>query len=160
MAKRSQQDSGEERVTAKSRPMMNLSCQDAVVRVVFNFSEPGEETLRKSRSMVQLDKLLQKVAKRVQEQKDEEKIVLKFRPTAMNLSSTIPASSSSAKNLITSSDPGKHSAAGKPASRTRRNSKPDEAPSSQVKLKDENLGGLMDDSAGKQVSLLHTKTAR
>ena len=26
-------------------------CQDAVVRVVFNFSKPGEETLRKSRSM-------------------------------------------------------------------------------------------------------------
>ena len=26
-------------------------CQDAIVRVVFNFSEPGEETLRKSRSM-------------------------------------------------------------------------------------------------------------
>ena len=51
MAKRSQQDSGEERVTAKSRPMMNLFCQDAIVRVVFNFSEPGEEALRKSRSM-------------------------------------------------------------------------------------------------------------
>ena len=26
-------------------------CQDAVVRIVFNFSKPGEETLRKSRSM-------------------------------------------------------------------------------------------------------------
>ena len=46
MAKRSQQDSGEERVTAKSRPMMNLVARNAVVRVVFNFSEPGEETLR------------------------------------------------------------------------------------------------------------------
>ena len=60
--------------------------------------------------------------------------------------------SSSAKNLITSSDPGKLIAAGKPASRKRRNSRPDEAPSSQVKLKDENLGGLMDDSAEKPVA--------
>ena len=88
----------------------------------------------------------------MQEQKDEEKIVSKSRPTAMNLSSTVPARSSSAKNLITSSDPGKLIAAGKPASRTRRNSKPDEAPSSQVKLKDVYLGGLMDDSAGKAVA--------
>ena len=51
MAKRSQQDLGEERVTAKSRPMMNLVCQDAIARIVFNFSEPGEEILRKSKSM-------------------------------------------------------------------------------------------------------------
>ena len=40
MAKRSQQDSGEERVTAKS--------QDAVARIVLHFSKPGEEILRKS----------------------------------------------------------------------------------------------------------------
>ena len=51
MAKRSQQDSGEERVTAKSRPFYESYCQDAVVRVVLNFSKPGEEILRKSRSM-------------------------------------------------------------------------------------------------------------
>ena len=50
MAKRAQQESGEERVTAKSRPMMTY-CQDAVSRIVLNFSKPGEETLRKSRSM-------------------------------------------------------------------------------------------------------------
>ena len=43
-------------------------------------------------------------------------------------------------------------AAGKPASRTRRNSRPDEAPSSQVKLKDVHLVGLMDDSAGTPVA--------
>ena len=94
----------------------------------------------------------QKMAKRMQELKDEEKIVAKSRPSAMSLSSTVPASSLSAKNLITSSDPGKLIAAGKPASRTRRNSKSDEAPSSQVKLKDVYLGGLMDDSAGKHVT--------
>ena len=56
------------------------------------------------------------------------------------------------KNLITSSDHGKLIAAGKLASRTRRNSKPDEAPSSQVKLKDENLGGLVNHSAGELVA--------
>ena len=89
------------------------------------------------------------MAKRVQEQKEEERIVAKSTPTAMNLSLTVPARSSSAKNLSTSSDPGKLIAAGKPTSRTRRNSRPDEAPSSQVKLKDEYFGGLMDDSAGK-----------
>ena len=72
------------------------------------------------------------MAKRVQEQKYEEKIVAKSRLTAMNLASTVPVSSSSAKNLITSSDPVKLTAAGKPANRTRRNSKPDEAPRSQV----------------------------
>ena len=88
----------------------------------------------------------------MQEQKEEERTVAKPRPTAMNLSSTIPASSSSAKNLITSSDPEKLIAAGKPASRTKRNSRPYEAPSSQVKLKDGYLGGLMDDSAGKLVA--------
>ena len=92
------------------------------------------------------------MAKRVQEQKEEERIVTKSGPTAMNLSSTVSASSSSAKNLITSSDPVKLMAAGKLASRTRRNSRPDDAPSSQVKLKDVYLGGLMDDSAEKPVA--------
>ena len=48
MAKRSQQDSGGERVTAKSRPMMNLIARDAVARIVLDFSKPGEEKLRNS----------------------------------------------------------------------------------------------------------------
>ena len=52
----------------------------------------------------------------------------------------------------TSSDLEKLKAAVKPASRTRRNSRPYEAPSSQVKLKDVYLGGLMDDSAEKLVA--------
>ena len=96
------------------------------------------------RQEFQLDKM--------HEQKDEVKIVAKARPTAMNLSSTVLASSSSAKNLITFSDPVKLTAAGKPTSRTRRNSKPDEAPSSQVKLKDVFIGGLMEESAVKFVA--------
>ena len=70
----------------------------------------------------------------------------------MNLSSSLPASSSSAKNLITSSDPGKLLAAEKPASSTKGNSKPNEAPSSQVKLQDVYLGRLMDESAEKPVA--------
>ena len=37
------------------------------------------------------------MAKRAQEQKDEDRIVATSRPTAMNLSSTVPARSSSAK---------------------------------------------------------------
>ena len=92
------------------------------------------------------------MAKSVQKQKEEERIVAKSRPTAMNLSLTVPASSSSAKNMFTSSDPGKLIATGKPASRTRRNSRPDEAPRSQVMMNDVYLGGLMDDSAGKPVA--------
>ena len=89
------------------------------------------------------------MAKRVQEQKEEEKIVAKSRPTAMNLSSSVPASSSSTKNMIPSSDLETIVAAVKLAIRTRRNSKPDAASSSQVKLKDVFLGGLMDEVAVK-----------
>ena len=88
----------------------------------------------------------------MQEQKEEERIVAKSRPTAMNLSSSALASSSSAKNLITSTDPVKLMATGKLASRTRRNSKLDEAPSSQVKLKDVYFGGLVHEIAEKLVA--------
>ena len=72
----------------------------------------------------------------------------------------VATSSSSAKHLITSSDPVKLIAAGKRASRTRRNSIPDEAPSSQVKLKDENLGGLMDDCVEKPVATEENQVLR
>ena len=50
MAKRAQQESGEERVTAKSRPMMHLNSEDAFGRVVFNFIKPGEDLAWISRS--------------------------------------------------------------------------------------------------------------
>ena len=51
MAKRAQQESGEERVTAKSRPMMNLTARMfLVVSVVFNFIKPGEDLVWISRS--------------------------------------------------------------------------------------------------------------
>ena len=42
MAKRAQQESGEERVTAKSRLMMNLTARMPSGRVVFNFIKPGK----------------------------------------------------------------------------------------------------------------------
>ena len=67
----------------------------------------------------------------------------------MNLSSTVSASSSSAKDLIASEGLGKLIASGKPDARERRISKPDEASSSQVRLQDAYLGGLMDRVAGK-----------
>ena len=52
----------------------------------------------------QLDKLLQTIAKRMQEQKGEERSVAKSKCTAMNLSSSshVPTSSSSAKSPIAS----------------------------------------------------------
>ena len=50
MAKRIQQESGEERVTAKSRPMMKFDSEDAFGRVVFDFIKPGEDMVRISRS--------------------------------------------------------------------------------------------------------------
>ena len=50
MAKRAQQGSGEERVTAKSRLMMNFNSEDAFGRVVCNFIKPGEDLVWISRS--------------------------------------------------------------------------------------------------------------
>ena len=116
---------------------------------LFNISHFSSTCCAKKSSLISCPK---KMAKRVQEQKDEEKIVAKSRPTVMNLSSTVPASSSSAKNLIISSDPVKLIATGKPVSRMRGNSKPDAASSSQVKLQDPHHGGLMEKVAGKPVA--------
>ena len=51
MAKRSQQDSGEERVTAKSRPMMNLIARTPSFVSSSTSVSPGKKNKRKSRSM-------------------------------------------------------------------------------------------------------------
>ena len=88
------------------------------------------------------------IAKRMQEQKGEERIVAKSKPTAMNLSSIVPTSSSSATSPIASKSPGILTASGKPESRMRINSKSDAASSSQVRLQDAYLGGLMDIATG------------
>ena len=88
------------------------------------------------------------MAKRMQEQKEEERIVAKSIPTAMNLSSHDPASSSSAKSPIASKNPVKFTVTVKRESRTRRNSKSDAASSSQVRLQDAYLGRSMDTATG------------
>ena len=50
MAKRAQQGSGEERVTAKSRPMMNLTARMPSVVSFSTSSNPGEDLVWISRS--------------------------------------------------------------------------------------------------------------
>ena len=50
MAKRIQQDSGEERVTAKSRPMMNLTARMPTVVSSLTSSSPMKTWVRISRS--------------------------------------------------------------------------------------------------------------
>ena len=45
VSKRTQQDSGEERVTAKSRPMMSLIARAPLNSVIFCIRKPGEEKL-------------------------------------------------------------------------------------------------------------------
>ena len=51
MAKRAQQESGEERVTAKSRPMRNLIARTPSFVSSSTSVSPGEEILRKTRSL-------------------------------------------------------------------------------------------------------------
>ena len=90
------------------------------------------------------------MAKRMQEQKEEERIVAKSKPTSMNLTSTVSTSSSSVNHPLASKRPGiLKASAGKPDARARRNSKLDAASSSQGRLKDAYLGGLMVEVAGK-----------
>ena len=71
------------------------------------------------------------------------------QPTVMNLSSTFSASSLSTKDPIASKNLVVLRVSGKPEARERRNSKPDAASSSQGRLKDAHLGGLIDRVAGK-----------
>ena len=76
----------------------------------------------------------------------------KSKSTATNLSSHVLTSSSSAKSPIASKSPGILIAAGKPESKTRRNSKSDAASSSQARLKDAYFGELMDTATRKPVA--------
>ena len=55
--------------------------------------------------------------KRIQNQKEEERVVSKSRPAAMNLSSFVATSSSTASSPIASESPGMPIASGKPDSR-------------------------------------------
>ena len=85
------------------------------------------------------------MAKRIQDQKEEERVVSKSRPAAMNISSFIATISSSASNPIAPESPGMPIASVKPDSRmsVEPNSF-DAASTSQVRLKDAYLGGLLE----------------
>ena len=93
------------------------------------------------------------MAKRMQEQKGEEKFLAKLKSTAMNLSSHVPTSSSSAESPIASKSLGILTATEKLESRMRRNSKSDTASSSQVRLQDAYLGRLIDTAMVKLVRI-------
>ena len=92
------------------------------------------------------------MAKRMQEQKREERSVAKSKSTAMNLSSHVQTSSSSAKSPIASKSPGILIATEQLEIRMRRNSKSHAASSSQARLQDAYLGGLMDTATTKPVA--------
>ena len=85
------------------------------------------------------------IAKRIQDQKEEERVVSKSRPAAMNLSSFIATSSSTASSPIASKSPDADSF-GKPDSRMSiEPSSFDAASTSQVRLKDAYHSGLMEE---------------
>ena len=76
----------------------------------------------------------------------------KSKSTATNLSSHGPTTSSSAQSPIASKSPGILIATVKLERRMRGNSESDAASSSQARLKDAYLGGLMDTATGKPVA--------
>ena len=88
------------------------------------------------------------VAKRIQNQKEDERVVSKSRPAVMNISSCIATSSSTASSPIASESPGMP-ASGKPDSWMSIDPNSFQAAStSEVRLKDAYLGGLMEDQRG------------
>ena len=89
------------------------------------------------------------MAKRIQDQKEEERVVSKSRPAAMNIFPFIATSSSAASSPIASKSPGMPIASGKHDSRMSiEPSSFDAASTSQVRLKGTYLGGLMEEQRG------------
>ena len=90
------------------------------------------------------------MAKRIQNQKEEERVVSKSRPAVMNMSSYfIATSSSAASSPIASISLEMPTASGKPDSRMSvEPSSFDAASTSQVRLKDAYLGRLMEEQRG------------
>ena len=85
------------------------------------------------------------MAKRTQNEKEEERVVSKSRLAAMNLSSSTATSSSTASSPIASKSPGMPIASVKPDSRMSIDPNSfDAASTSQVRLKDAYLGGSME----------------
>ena len=82
------------------------------------------------------------MAKRIQDQKEVERVVSKLRPAVMNISSSIATSSSAASSPIASKSLGMPIASGKPDSRMSIEPNSfDAASPSQVRLKDAYLAG-------------------
>ena len=89
------------------------------------------------------------MAKRIQNQKEKERVVSKSRPAVMNMSSKIATSSSAASSPIASKSLGMPTALGNPDSKMSvEPSSFDAASTSQVRLKDAYLGGLMEEQRG------------
>ena len=116
---------------------------------LFNNSHFSSTCCAENSSLISCPKTM---AKRMQEQKGEERCVAKSKSTATNSASYVPTSSSSAKSPIASKGPGIRIPTEKPESRMRGNSESDAASSSQARLKDAYFGGLMDTATGKPVA--------
>ena len=87
------------------------------------------------------------MAKRIQEQKEEGRVVSKSRPAVMNISSYLMSSSASAASSPIAS--GTSGATGRPGSRMNMAASSfDAASTSQVKLKDAYLGGSKEKQQG------------
>ena len=116
---------------------------------VFNISHFSSTCCAKKSSLISCPNTM---AKRMQEQKGEERSVAKSKSAATHLSSHAPTSSTSAKSPIASKSLGILTAQEKPESRMRGNSESGAASSSQARLKDAYLGGLMDTATVKPVA--------
>ena len=116
---------------------------------LFNISYFSSACCAKNSSLIRCPNTM---AKKMQEQKDEERSLAKSKSTSMNLSSHIPTSFSSAKSPIASQSPGILIATGKPESRMGRNSKSDAASSSQASMQVVYFGGWMDTATVKLVA--------
>ena len=90
------------------------------------------------------------MAKRIQQQKQEERVVSKSRPALMNISSYLMASTSSAASSPTAlKSPGMSGASGRPGSRMNLEASSfDAASASQVRSKDAYHGGLKEEQQG------------
>ena len=81
-------------------------CPETWIRLpkhLFNISHFSYLCCAENSSLISCAK---KMAKRMQEQNEEKRIVAKSRPSAMNLTSSVPASSSSVNSPIASKSPG------------------------------------------------------
>ena len=112
---------------------------------LFNISIFSSTCCAKNSSFTSCTKTM---AKRMQEQNGEERIVAKIQTYSDELVFTCSDKFLILANLIASSDRGILIASGKLESGMRRHSKSDAASSSQVRLQDAYLGALMDTATG------------